>query len=183
MSIAMKKSEKNLLILLVILAVVMGGSLLAQRLYAWQKKVTASEEKYRLAEMESRLLLQEESYWQECARWLDQALPKAPSELEANQALLGSLQESAAAQGVSITKTQIDNVEKNPLVQQYGVTLAVKGELPNVFRWIHAQQSPESFCVVPMLRIASTKEQSSEILAQVQFWRWYDTKVQEGGLQ
>ncbi len=169
----MKSREKNLLRMLLLLAAVLGGVLLSQRLLAWQRQLTQSEETLGFAETESQLMLAEEPYWNACAAWLSTYLTKAPSELEANQKLLESLRSSATSSGLSITKTQIEPVTTGAHFQQFGVTLGVRGALPQLFRWIYAHQSPQAFYAVPTLRILPDKDDAAQVTAQVQFWRWY----------
>jgi hypothetical protein len=91
----------------------------------------------------------------------------------ADTELLESLLVKAQAAGVSVVNKQFQEQVKNEFYQQAGVTLTVKGDLSNVFRWIYSAQSPSEFRVVPYLKVTPDKDDPAKVVCAVQFWRWY----------
>ncbi len=99
--------------------------------------------------------------------------PVAQNDLDADNELFESLLAKAQAAGVSVVTKQFQEQVKTEFFQQAGVTLTVKGDLSNVFRWIYSVLSPGDFRVVPYLKITPDKDDAAKVVCAVQFWRWY----------
>jgi len=169
----MKDSEKRLLILSLGLLAVIGGLILSQRLRTWQRAITTQEQALVAERMESDALLAEAPEWKQRGEWLAEHQPVAKDIQGADSELLDTLVDKAQAAGISVVTRQFQEPVKNEYFQQAGVTITVKGDLSNVFRWIYSVQSPADFRVVPYLKITPDKEDAAKVTCAVQFWRWY----------
>ncbi len=169
----MKASERRLLTLFLVLAAVMGAVLTSQRLLNWDHRLDRRERELELSRMESEALLSESAQWQARREWLEFAQPKATSGLDASKSLLDTLRISAEKNGLEITKTQLEEEDKNVYHRQFGVSFSMTGKLPDLLVWLHAMQSPEAFYVVPQLRITPNKENTELVDVQVRIQRWY----------
>ena len=81
----MKASERQLLMVFLTLAVVLGSVLLGQRLRAWQHSLERKERDVELKQMESAALLAQGPEWLAKGQWLSEVQPAVVSELDANQ--------------------------------------------------------------------------------------------------
>lgn len=169
----MKDNEKRLLILSFGLLAVIGGLILSQRLRTWQRAIATQEQALAAERMDSDALLADAPAWKERGNWLAKHQPAAKNDLDADNELFEVLLAKAQAAGVSVVTKQFQEQVKNEYFQQAGVTLTVKGDLSNVFRWIYSVQSPADFRVVPYLKITPDKEDAAKVTCAVQFWRWY----------
>jgi hypothetical protein len=173
----MKESEKRLLILSLGLMAVIGGIILSQKLRSWQRLLATQETALAAERVDSDALLAEAPLWKERGEWLAQHQPVTPDPQGADSELLETLLVKAQAAGISVVNKQFQEQVKNEFYQQVGVTLTVKGDLSNVFRWIYSAQSPSEFRVVPYLKITPDKEDAAKVVCAVQFWRWYQPKT------
>lgn len=174
----MKESEKRLLILSLGLMAVIGGIILSQKLRSWQHALAMQETALAAERVDSDALLAEAPLWKERGEWLAQHQPVTTDAQGANFELLNTLVDKAKAAGISaVINNQLQAPVPNEFYQQVGVTLTVKSDLSNVFRWIYSAQSPTEFLVVPYLKITPDKEDATKVVCAVQFWRWYQPKT------
>jgi hypothetical protein len=169
----MKDSEKRLLILSFGLLAVIGGLVLSQKLQAWQRSIAMRETALAAERTETAALLAEAPEWKERGDWLAKHQPVALNDLDADKDLFETLLTKAQAAGIDVVTKQYQEQVKTEFFQQAGVTLTVKGDLANVFRWIYSVLSPEDFRVVPYLKITPDKDDAAKVVCAVQFWRWY----------
>ena len=169
----MKDTEKRLLTLSVGLLAVIGGLLLSQRLQSWQRAITIQEQALAAEREDSNALLIDAPNWKRRGEWLAQNQPLTNDIQGADSELLDTLLSKAQGAGISVVTKQFQEQVKNEFFQQCGVTLTVKGDLSNVFRWIYSVLSPGEFRVVPYLKITPDKDDTSKVVCAVQFWRWY----------
>ncbi|MCE9518561.1 MAG: hypothetical protein K8R87_03190 [Verrucomicrobia bacterium] len=169
----MKDSEKKLLTLSVGLLAVIGGLMITKTLQSWQRAITIQEQALAAERQDSDDLLADLPNWKKRGEWLAQHQPVAKNDLDADNELFETLLAKAQASGVSVVSKQYQEQVKNEFFQQAGVTLTVKGELSNVFRWIYSVLSPQDFRVVPYLKLTPDKEDPTKVVCAVQFWRWY----------
>lgn len=169
----MKASERRLLSVFLVLVGVIGAVLGVQQLRAWQHRLERHEWDVELAQMESRTLLAEAPLWIAKEEWLTEVQPAAESELQANEGLLEQLRNSATGMGLEISKTQIEATQQTDYYRQFGVSLLLKGDLPQLMRWAHGLLGPNTFYVMPQLRISPDKDDPQKITALVRVWRWY----------
>lgn len=170
----MKDSERRLLMLFLLIAALMGGAVLGQRLLQWDHRLDRMDRDLELAKMESDTLISQAPYWKQRSEWIQRTQPVAASGFDAGNNLLQTLQHAASGAGFDILKTQEEEVAQNPYYQQYGVTLTVKGNLKMILTWIHATLVPSDFYVVPRLKITPDKdEKSQDVIATITFLRRY----------
>ena len=169
----MKDSEKRLLILFLSMLAVVGGMILSRKLLSWQRSTAMQEQALVAERADTAALLAEAAGWKERGDWLAQHQPVTKDVQSADSELLETLLVKAQAAGISVVTKQFQEQVKNEYFQQCGVTLTVKGDLSNVFRWIYSVQSPADFRVVPYLKITPDKEDAAKVNCAVQFWRWY----------
>ena len=169
----MKDSEKRLLILSVGLLAIIAGLVLTQKLQAWQRSIAMQETALAAERVDSAALLAEAPDWKERGAWLAEHQPVTTDLQGADSELLDTLLGKAQTAGISVVNKQFQEQVKNEYFQQCGVTLTVKGDLSNVFRWIYSVLSPGDFRVVPYLKITPDKEDATKVVCAVQFWRWY----------
>jgi hypothetical protein len=169
----MKANERRLLTAFVVLAVLFAVVFGTQWIRGWQRRIERREREAELAQMEAATLLAEAPIWIAKDNWLSQKQPEAESESQANEGLLEHLRSSAASAGIEISKTQIEPAPKMEYYRQFGVSLLLKGDLPVIMRWTHGLLAPETFYVVPQLRITPDKDDPKKVTALVRVWRWY----------
>lgn len=169
----MKDSEKRLLVLFLGLLAVVGGLILSQKLQSWQRSIATQEAALAAERTESAALLAEAPDWKQRGEWLAQHQPVTKDIQGADSELLDTLLGKAQTAGITVVNKQFQEQVKNEYYQQCGVTLTVKGDLENVFRWIYSVLAPGDFRVVPYLKVTPDKEDASKVVCAVQFWRWY----------
>jgi hypothetical protein len=170
----MKANERRLLIVFLVLAALMGGAILSQRLLEWDHRLDRTARDLELARMESDVLIGQAPYWRASSEWIQRTQPVAASGYDAGNNMLETLRHAATGAGFDIQKTQMEPVVETGYYRQYGVTLTVKGDLPKILEWIHATLVPSDFYVVPRLKIMPDKaEKSQDVIATVTFLRRY----------
>lgn len=169
----MSNSERRLLGVFLGLIALLGGWLTMQQFRTWQNGIDRKERNVELSQMEARALLAESEHWKACAEWLAQAQPAAQSDLEAEQGLLDTLRQSSDGAGLETKQTKLEPKQITGHYRQFGVTLTLRGEVTDLFRWLHALLQPSAFYVVPSLSIVPDKEEPTKVTATVQIWRWY----------
>jgi len=173
----MKASEKRLILILVVLAVVSGGAILSQRLLRMQRGLERREQTLEVKREESSMVLAESELWRQRLNWLQTSQPPMTSENDASKELLDGLLSSAATLGLTVQKQQLHEPVSAEFYREVGVTLTVKGELPAVFRWMHQVLSPESFCMVAGLKVVPDSKDTSHVVATVHFSRLYGPTI------
>ncbi|RBP43958.1 hypothetical protein DES53_105357 [Roseimicrobium gellanilyticum] len=169
----MKASERRLLIVFLVLAAIMGGAVLSQRLLKWDHQLDRMARDLELAKMESDVLIAQAPYWKASNEWIRQAQPVAASGFDADKFLYDNMEHAARGAGFDIQKTQMEVAAQTPYYRQHGVTLTVKGELKPILEWIHATLVPKEFYLVPRLKITPDKGESQDVIATVTFLRRY----------
>lgn len=169
----MKSSERRLLIVFLVLAAVMGGALLSQRLLQWDHRLDRMARDLELAKMESDVLIAQAPYWKASSEWIQRTQPVAASGFDAETHMLQTFEHAAKGAGFDVQKTQVVEVAETGYYRQYGVTLTVKGNLTKMLEWIHATLVPSEFYVVPRLKITPDKGESQDVVATVTFLRRY----------
>lgn len=176
----MKASERRLAFVALLMVAIIAGLVLAKNFLAWQHSLDSNEDALAAESDESKFLLKEMPLWSARGQWLTKTQPVEKSDLEAENETLTLLVDKAKAQGLSVEKQEYLEQVKNEYYHQHGVTLTVKGELPNVFRWIYSVQSPAEFRVVPQMRIVPDPKEPSKVDCTIQFWHWYQPALAQG---
>lgn len=169
----MKPSERRLLLILTVLAALAGMVILTQRLLRQQHLVERREQSLALRQTESRAMLADARLWQDRLGWLHATQPVMSSENQASEELLETLLRSATRHTLVVQKKQLHETVTKSFYSEVGVTLAVKGDLPSVFRWLHTLLAPDAFRAVSQLRITPDEADKSAVIATVRCSQLY----------
>ena len=123
----MKSSERRLLAVFFLLAAIMGGVLLSQRLLQWDHRLDRAERDLELAKMESDALISQASYWKASADWIQRTQPVAASGYDAGTHLVDSLGNAATAGGLSVLRKKVEEPVQTGYYKQFGVTFTGEG--------------------------------------------------------
>jgi hypothetical protein len=176
----MTASERRLLMILCLLAVLAGSMVGAQQLLAWQKRLDRGESRAELLQLEADLLLAEAADWKARATWLQQTQPAMKDALEANEELARA-EEQARNRNLEPLSKQLLEPESTAQYRQTGFSMTVRGALPDVLGWLHGMQSPADFRVIPSLKVVPDKDDPALVTATVHFWRWYQPSLSLAG--
>lgn len=169
----MKPSERRLILILVIVALVAGGAILSQILLRKQRLIDRREQSLALQQTEAQAVLADAELWHARLDWLRSSQPTMSSENQASEELLESLLSAAAKNGLVVQKKQLHETVTKAFYREVGVTLTLKGPLPSVFRWMHEMLKPEAFNAVPEMKIIPDDTDKSGVTAMVHFSRLY----------
>ncbi len=114
----MKANERRLLVVFLVLAALMGGAILSQRLLEWDHRLDRSARDLELAKMESDLLIGQAPYWKASNEWIQRTQPVAASGYDAGNNILGTLRHAATGAGFDIQKTQMEPVVETGYYRQ-----------------------------------------------------------------
>ena len=167
----MKASERRLLLILGLLALLCGTAVLVQRLLVLQRSTARRVQSLELRQTESRAMLAEAGLWKARLEWLKQHQPPMVSENQASEELLEAMLSLANKYHLAVQKKQLHEVSGLSFYRQVGVTLTVQGDLPDVFRWMHALLTPESFRLVSQLKILPDAKDPSKVVVIVRIDR------------
>lgn len=170
----MSANERRLLSVFVLLLLVFASIFGIKQLGKWSARLGQQEHAIELRKIEADALLAQADYWKQSEAWLKEQQPSFESESETTQELLDFAVKEAAQAGVTITNKQYQKTESTAWYSQFGVTLTVKGKLPEVFRWVNSlQNQPSAFRVIPFLKVTPDKDDAEAVLCSLQCWRWY----------
>jgi hypothetical protein len=169
----MKPSERRLLTVLVVLALVAGGAIISQSLLRKQHLIQRREESLALRQVEADAMLADKELWQARQGWLQSSQPSMSSENQASEELLETLLGAAAKNDLVVQKKQLHETVTRPFYREVGVTLTLKGQLPAMFRWLHEMLDPASFRAVSGLKITPDEADKSAVICTVHFSRFY----------
>ncbi|TLD71296.1 hypothetical protein FEM03_07130 [Phragmitibacter flavus] len=169
----MKSNERRLLMVAGMLFTLVVALVLSQRLMNWQEQIERRKHDLELMQFETESMLAEAPEWLEKHQWVTNSQPVAnEGALEAN-AELDTIVKNAKQLGLTVQSQQLQETTNTEYYQQFGVTLAVKGDLEKVVTWMHGLLAPSQFRVVPSVRVVPDKESPSEVVVMIEFWRWY----------
>lgn len=160
----MKARERQLIMILAVLAAVCGGAILAQRLLGWQHAMERREQMLKLEQMEAQAMLAETDLWQQRLDWLQANQPTMTSENQASQNLLEEILAAAASHNLVVQKKQLHESSKQEFFHEVGATLTALGDLPDVFRWMHGLLTPESFQILSHLKIVPDAKDKTKVV-------------------
>lgn len=170
----MNANERRLLFVFVLLLVGFASIIGIKELSKWKARLDQQEHALELRKIEADALLAQSDYWKQSEAWLKEKQPSFEHEAETQQELFDFAVKEAAQAGLTITNKQYQKPVSTPWREQFGVTLTVKGKLPEVFRWVNNLQNPPSaFRVIPYLKVTPDKDDAEAVLCSLQCWRWY----------
>ncbi len=169
----MSRNERRLLVAFVALLVIFASFIGVKQLQAWSARLDQKAHLLSLQRIEADALMQDSVVWEKRAAWISEHQPRFESESETTQDLLDFATQKATQAGLTVQSKQYQKPHNSDHLKQFGVTLTVKGNLPQVFRWIYDLQTPTSFRVVPYMKVTPDKDDAQSVLCSIQFWRWY----------
>ena len=168
----MKRSEKRLLILLLILVLlgagVVGSDLYFDRLDQLESQRTALESEW----IEIEALFEERNRWEMRANWLREHQPEFSDTEEIDQAIFDRAL-ADDVDGVTTSRRTLLPTERSEHYVQAGVSLEARGELAPVLRWFHDLTRPASFRVIRNLKLAPDEKEEGRVVARFDLLRWY----------
>ena len=167
----MKPSERRLLLILGMLALVCVTAVLVQRLLMLQRATERRAHSLELRKMESSTMLAEADLWKARLEWLRHHQPPMSSENQASEELLEAMLSLANKYHLDVQKKQLHEVSGVSSYREVGVTLTVLGALPDVFRWMHSLLTPDSFRLVAQLKVLPDDKDASKVLVTVRINR------------
>ncbi|WP_395749808.1 hypothetical protein [Prosthecobacter sp.] len=169
----MKASERRLLTILVVLALVAGSAILCQFLLGKQRLIERREETLSLRQVEADAMLADKDLWHARQTWLQSAQPSMTSESQASNELLDTLVAAAAKNDLVVQKRALQEPVTRPFYREVGVSLTLKGQFPAMFRWLHEMLDPAEFRAISFLKIIPDEADKSAVVCTVHFSRFY----------
>lgn len=184
----MKKSEKMLLGLFVVLfLIIVGGGGLMLGVNKW-RAISAENEGLRDRLVEMNLAITQGADWQRKSDWIEENVPAMGSRQEASSRLLETLQKQAAEMEVTLSSKEF--VDQRRAVGEDGqpeeaggyfdqatvrvTLLEVKEEA--LFKWIHAITEPKQFLGVTRMQITPTG-QGKRVNCEIELTQFYREKT------
>jgi len=167
----MKASERRLILILGVLALLCLTALIVRSLLILQRSTARRVQSLELRQIESRAMLAEAGLWKARLEWLKEHQPPMASENQASEELLEAVLSLANKHHLTVQKKQLHEVSGLSFYREVGVTLTMLGDLPDVFRWMHALLTPESFRLVSQLKILPDAKDPSKVLVIVRIDR------------
>lgn len=169
----MNSRERQLLTCLLVLVAAFASVVGIRQFRTWGKRLDRTEHQLELHAIEAEALLTEADLWKARSAWLAAAQPRYESEPETTQNLLDESVKRAMEKGLQVMDRQYQEPGNHEYWRQFGVTLVVRGTLPQVFGWIYELQDPQLFQVIPYLKITPVKDDAALVQCSMQLWRWY----------
>ncbi|WP_395735571.1 hypothetical protein [Prosthecobacter sp.] len=169
----MKPSERRLLTILVVLALVAGSAILSQFLLRKQHLIERREESLALRQLEADGMLADKDLWHARQNWLQSTQPSMTSESQASNELLDTLVTAATKNDLVVQKRALQEPVTRPFYREVGVSLTLKGQLPAMFRWLHEMLEPSKFRAISVLKITPDEADKSAVVCTVIFSRFY----------
>lgn len=126
----------------------------------------------KVQKIEAEAWRQERPLWEERSAWLAANQPKYPSEGNPSSALLQKVQDSAAANGLTILEQSLAEPAPGAAFREVAVRVKVGATLEQLTRWLVELQQPAQFQAVTSFAIRSDKE-PPKIICDAQIARWY----------
>lgn len=168
----MKKRERNLLYLLLLMLAAFGIVIVSD--YYFDRKALLLAEKNRLENEWIRIqtLMEERETWEARADWLDQSQPAYEETEEIEDAIFARAL-NASQSGVETSDQVLLSTEFTPFYTQSGVSLKATGPLPDLFQWLYDLEKPEEFHVIRNLKVFPSQDEPGQLVAAFQLLRWY----------
>tara|TARA_B100000927_G_scaffold168864_1_gene136128 strand:+ start:555 stop:1076 length:522 start_codon:yes stop_codon:yes gene_type:complete len=168
----MKKSEKQLLYILVSLAL-LGALVVCSDIYL-EKRELLTQERTNLQNewIEIETLFEERSMWELRGQWLEQNQPTFTN----NQAIAQAIFERAEkprTSGITTSRLSLIPASETPFFSEVGVSFNAEGELGSILRWLYDMTPPSSFRFIRNIRLTPSAEEPQILSANIELLRWY----------
>lgn len=171
----MNPRELRLATALIAILVIGGGWVVFKRLGAWKTSLERREVSLAQRKLEAEGLLQQADFWKLRSDWLNTNQKDYTTRNEADTQLLNYVRDSAQANEVSLTLSQLGDPAQAPGVKASTMTVDANGEYAKVWRWLHALQSdPTSFISIQGLTIKPNVEDTKKLeVTDLRIQKWF----------
>jgi len=168
----MKKSEKQLLYVLISLAL-LGALVVCSDIY-FEKRELLTQERTNLQNewIEIETLFEERSMWELRGQWLEKNQPTFTN----NQAIAQAIFERAEkprTPGITTSRLSLIPASETPFFNEVGVSFSAEGELGSILRWLYDMTAPSSFRFIRNIRLTPSAEEPQILSANIELLRWY----------
>ncbi len=169
---AMKKSEKQLLYILVSFAL-LGALVVCSDIY-FEKRELLTQEHTNLQNewIEIETLFEERSLWELRGQWLEENQPIFTNNQAVTQAIFERA-EKPRTSGISTSRLTLVPLNETPFFNEVGVSFTAEGELGSILRWLYDMTPPSSFRVIRNIRLAPSADEAQILTANIELLRWY----------
>ena len=176
----MNPRERNLLIALGTVVLVVGGLLGYKSLIQYHQRVKKDIATHRATLEVARFAQEQADAVGAEIDWLEKNLPE-PREAELVPSELENLVTSrATTSGLTVTRPKIlENATDGIHYERARFQINVTGREQNLYQWLVAVHSPRDFRAVTMLRLSPNREDDTLIDAEVQVEEWFVPKLAE----
>jgi hypothetical protein len=170
----MKKSEKQLLYILVSLAL-LGALVVCSDIY-FEKRELLTQERTNLQNewIEIETLFEERSLWELRGQWLEKNQPIFTNNQAVTQAIFERA-EKPRTPGITTSRLSLIPGSETPFFSEVGVSFNAEGELGSILRWLYDMTPPSSFRFIRNIRLTPSAEEPQILSANIELLRWYTT--------
>ena len=168
----MKKSEKQLLYILVSLAL-LGALVVCSDIY-FEKRELLTQERTNLQNewIEIETLFEERSLWELRGQWLEKNQPIFTNNQAVTQAIFERA-EKPRTPGITTSRLSLIPGSETPFFSEVGVSFNAEGELGSILRWLYDMTPPSSFRFIRNIRLTPSAEEPQILSANIELLRWY----------
>jgi len=171
----MTNREKQLLMLLIAVVIVIGGMMGVQW---WQGAIASLESKSK--ELDRKLMVAQASErvqaeFLDQIDWLEVNRPEASNQQDVSSELQNIAAQSAAARALEIIDQDILALdpEDEGVYQSARIRFRVSGTEQSLFQWLDQMQQPTQFRAVKQFRLQPKKDDDTKVSALVRVEQWY----------
>lgn len=168
----MTRNERRLLTLFVS-ALLVGAAVVAADFYTDRRELLRAE-RYQLETewVEIDALLEDRTIWNTRATWIDVNQPGFESTEQIDQAIYDTALAPTRVDVETDNHSLLDT-EGTPFYTQAGVRFVARGQLADVFAWLHELKQSERFHAVRNLQISPDQDEEGAVVCQLELLRWY----------
>jgi len=168
----LSKSEARLVGVVAVMAVVL-LNLVVFKYFSTTRVQLAQDASQKSATLEGLRQLQKDfGFWEERAQWLQKAQPKLASDAEGGT-LLNLLKESAAKNGLTLSKQQLVSSRNEAGVVAVPVQFELKGNWKSLCAFLTDLQAPERFIVVQQARLRVDAADATQMQCDFTVAKWF----------
>ena len=168
----MKKSEKQLLYILISIAL-LGALVVCSDVYFEKRELLTQEHNNLQNEwIEIETLFEERSMWELRGQWLKKNQPTFTNNQAITQAIFERA-EKPRTSGITTSRLNLVPLNETLFFSEVGVSFTAEGELGSILRWLYDMTPPSSFRVIRNIRLAPSADEAQILTANIELLRWY----------
>jgi hypothetical protein len=171
----MNQRELRLAIALAAILILGGGYLAYKGLAGWKTRLDAREQAQAQRRVEADGLMQQQTFWKLRSDWLNSNLPEYKNRNEADNQLLTFVRESAKANDVDLTLSQLDPPEPLDTVIAAAMTVDAKAPYEKMWAWLHTlQANPQNFVSIRSVDMRPNLEDTKVLeVTELRVQKWF----------